>query len=158
MTKRTSQVSPRWALWRWFEIPDRNNPEVVYLKRLRIIQTPWFAVYLHWIYLPDSDRDPHDHPWKFWSFILQGGYREFLWTSRYDREDNLLYHEVNDWDQYSLHKMPIRYAHQIVSVEPGTVTLIITGKRHRIWGFWTPEGWVPYNKYDKGAGPDPFMS
>jgi hypothetical protein len=47
-----------------------------YLVRLRIVQTPWFGIYLHDIHEDDGDRDPHNHPWSFLSFVLRGYYTE----------------------------------------------------------------------------------
>jgi hypothetical protein len=37
-------------------------------------------MYVHWIYQPDDDRDPHDHPWPFVSFVIRGGYAERLFA------------------------------------------------------------------------------
>lgn len=37
----------RWSLMEWTDIPSKSDPELVYLRRLRILQTPWGAVYLH---------------------------------------------------------------------------------------------------------------
>lgn len=151
--KHNTQTSPRWAFLKWFDIPDRENPDLVYLRRLRIVQTPLFAIYIHWIYLPDTDRDPHDHPWNFWSLILRGGYTERLHKKSGEQV-------LNAWYRGSFHKMSITHAHKITELIPGTVTMVVTGPRHRTWGFWTEEGFVKYMDYDKaeGYGPDPFMS
>lgn len=140
----------RWSIWQVFNIPEPSG-ERTYLKRLRIVQTPWFGLYVHWIYLPDNDRDPHDHPWNFTSMVLRGGYTEVLHTSR----DDCAMHEHRRW---SIHRMPTHLAHGIVRLQPRTITLIFTGRRSRDWGFWTEDGWVPWREYDRtGMGPDPFM-
>lgn len=155
------QSTPKWAFMRWYRIysPDGNE---LYLKRLRIIQTPLFALYLHWIYLPDDDRDPHCHPWNFWSFIVKGGYVEHLWKRIEDRVyGNALDVGINIWQRKSFHKMSIEHAHQIVSLaRTPTISFILTGRRSRDWGFWTKEGYVPRSQYGRaeGHGPDPFMS
>ncbi len=39
-------------------------------------------------------------------------------------------------------------AHQITSVKPGTVSLILVGKRMSSWGFWTTDGWVDWLDYE----------
>lgn len=153
---RTGQRSPRWALWQWFDIPDGTDPTVVYLRRLRILATPWFGIYLHWIYLPDTDRHPHDHPWAFASLILRGGYTEQIFTTR------PVFSDLDIWRRRarrSLHRMSLGRAHRIVQLDPGTVTLVVHGRRRRTWGFWTGEGFVPWQEYDRaGLGPDPFNS
>ena len=148
--RRTRNRGTRWALLRMFEVPDATEPDRVYLRRLRIVQTPWFGLYLHWIFLPDRDRDPHDHPWPFVSWVLRGGYTETTWTTPVDLQQ----HVRNRW---SAHRISTRVAHSIDQLQPRTVTLVAVGRRCRDWGFWTPTGWVHYAAYDRaGEGPDPF--
>jgi hypothetical protein len=134
-------VSKDWALWEWSDIPSKVKPEEVYLRRLRLLQTPWCALYVHWIYEADFDRDPHDHPWNFWSFVLRGGYVEHI----YDSPD--AFAQPKWWRRFSLHKMPSSAAHQIRSVVKDTVTFVVTGRRTRTWGFWTKAGFVPWTTY-----------
>lgn len=145
----------RWALFKWADIESAFHPGYVYLRRLRIFQTPWFALYLHFIYEPDLDRDPHDHPCNFWALIIRGGYREQVFMN----QENLYYNDIHEWDFWTLHKMPVNYAHQIKQLFGKTVTLCWFGKRQRQWGFWTPEGFVDqvtYRKLHKTAGEDPY--
>lgn len=143
-----------WSVLEVFDIPSRVNPERVYLKRLRILQTPYFGVYLHHINEPDTDRDPHDHPWPMWSFILRGGYREHVWMRPQDilganaALQTLLYRS-HTWNRFSLHYMPCGYAHLIKFLAPDTVTLVVVGRRSREWGFWTPEGFVEWKVYER---------
>ena len=73
----------RWAFFDGLNIGAEGDP---YLDRLRIIQTPWFGVYLHHIHRPDSDPDPHDHPWAFASLVLTGSYRELVWPDKHQRD------------------------------------------------------------------------
>jgi hypothetical protein len=37
--------------------------------------------------------------------------------------------------------------HAIRSVEPGTISLFITGPKVREWGFWLDDGFVPWRDY-----------
>jgi len=145
-SKHLTQVSPRWAFWKWFDIPDRNDPSQVYLRRLRVFQTPWLAMYVHWIFLPDGARAPHDHPWNFWSLILRGGYSEMFYPYPHVARD--LHMHAREWNRWSWHKMPRESAHNILTLQPGTITLVFTGKRRRVWGFWTDDGFVPFNEYE----------
>jgi len=141
--KMTGQASPRWAFMQPFDIYAKDNSGAVYLHRLRIVQTPFFAIYLHDINLPDSDRDPHDHPWTFWSIVLRGGYTERVWrvTPGQRRMIDPVKHQT--WRRFSAHKMGFNQAHMIDTIEPGTKTLIITGPRRKSWGFY-PDAGVRY--------------
>lgn len=144
----------RWAFFKWADIESAFFPGHVYLRRLRIFQTPWFALYLHFIYEPDLDRDPHDHPCNFWAWIVRGGYKEdvYYWgPARIPR--------TQVWRRFSIHKMPVIAAHQIRELHGKTVTLCWFGRRQRQWGFWTPEGFVDqvtYRKLHKNTSSDPF--
>lgn len=142
--KVTGQRSPRWAFMQKMTIPCENG--LVYLARLRIVQTPWFAVYLHDIYEPDGDRDPHDHPWTFWSFVLRGGYTEALHP--FPHVDSS-FSTPNVWKRFTLHRMGQESAHRITEIQPGLKTLIFTGPRTRNWGFHTEDGFVPWQQYEK---------
>lgn len=154
--QRGGQGSNRWAFLTWFVIKDRADHSQVYLKRLRIIQTPWFALYLHFIYLEDRDRDPHDHPWWFGSFVVRGGYTEAVWrTTRFMDQVNSEARlngcgfgpRYRTWRRFSWHTTPLDLCHQITKVEPGTITLLFVGRRQRQWGFFTDDGWVPWPEY-----------
>lgn len=139
------QRSPRWALNAKMAIPCRDG--IPYLFRRRLIQTPWFGVYLHDIFEPDGDRDPHNHPWSFLSVVLRGGYTERLhripWV-------DLSWNKAQTWRRGSVHYMGRDTAHRIIKTEPGLMTLIITGPRRSSgWGFFTEGGWVSWQEYEK---------
>lgn len=132
MTRRKYKTGSRWAFWRWTDVVLEGE---LYLRRLHLLQCPWFAVMLHWILRPDANRDLHDHPVSFLSVVLRGGYVQE--TPR-GREAVLL-------GQY----MPAEGAHRIVFVLPGTLTLVFAGPRRREWGFLTESGWVDWRTYQK---------
>lgn len=138
MKRQGSVAEKGWAFWRWFNILDPYGD--LYLRRLYVIATPWFSVMIHWIVAPDPDRDPHDHPWSFYSFIWRGGYYE--WVYPQDGRKQLHRHE-----RWSGHLMRAEGVHKIEEVEEGTITVVITGPRRREWGFSTPGGWVHYKDY-----------
>lgn len=54
--------SPMWAFMERFVIPNLDDPSETYLTRWRIVQTPWFAIFLHRMDGPDSRPTLHDHP------------------------------------------------------------------------------------------------
>lgn len=42
--------------------------------------------------------------------------------------------------------------HRITDVRPGTVTILLRGRKTRRWGFYQPgAGWVDYEAYDYAA-------
>lgn len=49
---------------------------ILHFQRWRIVQTPWFSIYIHRIFREDEDQHCHSHPWSFVSFILNGSYTE----------------------------------------------------------------------------------
>jgi hypothetical protein len=134
--------SPMWALWRKMLI--RCQSGVPYLFRLRIVQTPWFGIYLHDIYEPD-DGPPHNHPWSFVSIVLRGHYVERV------------YIDALDWPKlcvpkrhrrFSAHRMGRHEAHKIIEAAPGLKTLILVGKRGPGWGFFEDGEYVPWQEYE----------
>src|SRR6516225_3836294 len=76
MGRRCADIEPRWAFMKRTVIADPLDRTNIYLVRLRIVETPWLACYLHSIRRPDSTRALHNHPWGFVSLLLRGGYTE----------------------------------------------------------------------------------
>jgi hypothetical protein len=137
--RRTSdgEFSP-WQLCTRFDIPDRENSSATYLTRWRIIQTPWFGIYLHCIRTIDKDDALHDHPWPFVSIILRGGYLEERPTHAKRRGFlSIAFRKATD-----LHRI-------VMLTRTPTWTLVFAGPRKRRWGFQTENGWVNYREYLK---------
>lgn len=131
----------RFAFWKRFVIAGQNG---VYLRRLRVIQTPWFSIYWHHIDGPDPDPYPHDHPWAFASFVIRGGYEEVTYYGEHPRIPD----HANIWNRFSFHRIPAEgIAHKIYLVKPKTTTLIFAGPRKREWGFWSEYGWEQWEQY-----------
>lgn len=147
------------ALAIWLAWVDANRLEIrqggeLYLTRWHLWRHG-FKVFVHRIHRPDSDRDPHNHPWPWGlSLILWGGYTE-LRVTRPELEGQprvgVSLGQVNRWEFG-----PVRWLnwigrgvyHRITWVAPNTWTLFLAGPRSREWGFWTDRGHVPY------AGPE----
>lgn len=132
----------------------------VYLDRLRIIDTPWFGIFLHKFLRPDSDPFVHDHPWTFFSIVLRGGYYEVV----RDNMTRKLY--TRHIGRFNLKRRDD--AHYIIALDQvPTWTLVFHGKRRRTWGFNIPEGrregWVEFEEWEKYkqdygiGGPRPKM-
>lgn len=123
----------------------------LYMERFAIFATPWLQMRLHHIVREDRDRHLHDHPWNFWSVVLQGGYQEArplaevpMWVAQ-DDEEELCYFVART--KGSIASRGAFDRHKIVNVEPNTWTLFITGKYRNQWGFYTPAGKIPYREY-----------
>lgn len=142
-----------WSFFVWNDIPSKVHHGKVYLRRLRVVGTPWFSVFVHWIEEPDTDQDPHDHPWNFYSLIWRGGYWEEVWKSPDTLSVSPRGH-VRARVKHTWVKTPITTAHQITDVDKNTVTVVFTGKRTREWGFWPRSGYtrkfVPRKEYLNG--------
>ena len=117
-----------------------RQDDTPYLWRLRIIETPWFGLYLH-RFLSSDDPCLHDHPWFFVSLILWGGYwetaiRDGLATRRWYWPGSILFRRA-------------AWSHRIEVPRPGwTWTLVFRGRRSRPWGFWTTRfGWIPWQRF-----------
>lgn len=101
-----------------------------YLSRLIGI-----SIRVHFIFSPDRDRALHTHPFPFRTFILKGGYTEIQPNKS---------KAYKAGDTYSL---DIRTPHAITSVDSGTVSLFVAGRRTDDWFFDTDEGLIPHAKY-----------
>lgn len=137
-----------WALFRFMDIADTGDRSRVYLRRLIIFKTPWCGLYLHWIYLPDNGRDPHNHPMNFISLVLKGGYTEQrYWQWDVDGAEGTMTH-MRKRKRWSIARTTTRDFHDIrkLALSP-TITLLFTGKRQQDWGFLTKDGFVPQTEY-----------
>lgn len=121
----------RWAVNKRFVIGTQDNPMMV---RWRLIQTPWFGIYVHFIHREDLDPVPHDHPWVFWRMVLRGGYVENYFENP---RHSFGYPQVIM--PFRPLRFPTTHAHRIVMVKPGTISLVVVGRKQRVWGFWGPE-------------------
>jgi hypothetical protein len=125
------------------DIPDLTDPTKTYLRRLRLVETPWFGVFLHKILLPDADRDLHDHPWDFATLILRGGYEEQVPSSGPAAG-------TRRWRAGSAHRVRATDLHSVRRLfRVPTWTLVVVGRRQRAWGFATDGGWMSADAYER---------
>lgn len=146
MRHQTNRGPANWAFMTRFDVPNFDDPTKNYLERLRIVQTPWWGVYLHRLGTPDSRPTLHDHPWSFLSIILRGGYHE----NRLDTKTRT----VVSRHRRFVNVMRRDDAHSIMTLDrTPTWTLLFVGKRRRKWGYWRelPAGvrgtwtWTPFD-------------
>ncbi len=165
----------RWAVNDRKIIGTQDNPM---LERWRLLSTPWGGVYVHFIYREDLDRDPHDHPWTFWSMVLRGGYTEEVYTRPGEVGKREAYQvtstasagapdpalsvgsrmtirirpssiKIKEQRRFRLHRFPLHHAHRITHTEPMTTTLVLVGPKVREWGFYVGAEWVRWQDYLK---------
>jgi len=158
------KASPNWAFMSTFEVWHDGQ---LYLRRWRLFECPWFGIYLHKICRPDRDRALHDHPWPFVSYVIKGSYEEevpcqwftgavvpgkYLESKR--TKDFLLGKREIRWFNFKRAKDAHRISEIISNQFPKSLssnlpiwTLVLRGKRQRVWGFYTEKGWVPWNEY-----------
>jgi len=145
----------RWGMLSGLDIGADGDP---YLDRLRLIETPLFAVFLHHIHRPDRDPDPHDHPWPFVSVVLCGSYREKVWLDK--TEPDLRGCFIRNRKRWSLRSLSRDAAHMITRIDGPLWTLVITGRSHGTdsWGFWPGGRFVPWRTYISANGFDEFLA
>lgn len=114
-------------------IMDRANKEP-YLIRYYLLfierKNFPFNIFIHHI-LKDDDEDLHDHPWGFFSLILNGGYRETILNEKQ-------YTETYWRGPGTFQRVTANHIHHISAVprDGGCWTLFIPFKQEKQWGFW----------------------
>jgi hypothetical protein len=99
-------------------------PECPYVIRWRFEISKAGSVRVHHWLGPDDDRAFHDHPWWFWTFVFKGGYID----RSPDGEEHLKAPAVRF--------RPALHQHTVIPYPEGAWTLLVTGPRVRVWGFW----------------------
>jgi len=124
----------------WLSKPHRTITDECtaspYMKRWHLLRTPWFTLMLHYFLRSDFDRALHDHPWGFITFLLTSGYWEH--TNAGGRR----------WKRrFSILRRPAAWIHRVEIKKP-CWTLVLHFRQCREWGFYTPAGFVQWDKYD----------
>jgi len=109
----------------------------IYMTRIILLRTRWFKLMLNYFHRSDEDRAQHDHPWPFWSFILWRGYLEHTPEGvKRIRPCRLIYR-------------PCWWIHRVELINGPALTLVVTGRRVREWGFHTDKGWVHWKTFGR---------
>ena len=138
------------SLFHWFKVFLSGNPHFTVGPPEKPYLLRWYLVprnhlcnfYLHRFLSDDDDRALHDHPWWFISFVLWGAYLEHCSDrARVRRAGSIAFR-------------PASHRHRIELIEGKTCwTLIVTGPKSRVWGFWCPQGFVPFYEFHDGENP-----
>jgi hypothetical protein len=109
------------------------------LHRWQIFRRGSFAVYLHRFVGDDWSLDLHDHPKRFISIGLAGGYVEE--TARGRREFRA------PW----VRSFPATHTHRVsLGRSRECWTLVIVLRASRPWGFWHGGTWIHWRDYVLG--------
>lgn len=142
----------RWYVtpWRRWIYLDRSYGRLAALKGTIGRKLP--HVYLHYYTGSDDARALHDHPWPSLSWMLRGSMLEHFTTDNWRQGP-----QVPGRDYYFVMAGDWRYrraelAHCLELVSADAITLFITGRKKRTWGFFCPQGWRHYRQYiDRGG-------
>jgi len=92
-----------------------------------------FAVRIHHWLADDDHRAPHDHPYWFLTICLRGGYTDFEFEV--DEGGVCTVKDIDVLRFGSIRFRPAEHLHSVQQVIPGTITILISGRPFRRWGF-----------------------
>lgn len=119
-----------------FKLEEINGERCpTYLYRWRLLKRQNYQIYIHRIVGDDWTRDLHDHPKRFLSIGLYGGYIEE--TPKGERKYQA------PW----LRSFPATHIHRLRVIGRVCWTLVIVFKPMRQWGFWHNGQWVQWETY-----------
>ena len=129
-------------------IMDRVDNEP-YLERYYPLfntrQHTGFNIYIHKFLKGDPD-DVHDHPWSYATFILAGGYYE--WVPVFNTLGEKI-NEIRYWRGPGHFRVCRPDSYHRVELKPGVTawTLFMPGPHKRQWGFLVDNKWIHNDNY-----------
>lgn len=159
---RQSDVYPPrwwWPIVRIYGGPDGQQSRTCYMTRIILSlfhKSTWYQVYLHIFHREDMDRDPHDHPFGFWTFPLWQGYYEDVFEHDENGVGCFKTVFVRRW---RWHYRPATHTHRVVATETGAWplwTLVIRESKKRDWGFWCHDARQPNQPHQSKRHHVPF--
>jgi hypothetical protein len=129
-------------------ILDRVSEEP-YLERYYVFlkDRKWFPfnIFLHKFLKSDPD-DVHDHPWPYATFILRGGYWE--WIPQFDEQGRKV-NEIAHWRGAGHFRFSKASSYHRIELDPDITcwTLFMPGPQRKEWGFLVKNKWIPNEQY-----------
>ena len=105
-----------------------------------------FNIFLHHILKSDND-DLHDHPWGYFTLILNGGYYEHLELENAETNEKQI---VKIWRGPGFYQsVSSSHIHRLEldKTKGETWTLFIPFKQEKNWGFYTKDGYIDNETY-----------
>ena len=123
----------------------RSKLGELHFERFAIIETKWFAFYIHKIHKADKDPHLHSHPWNFATLTLKGSYVEKHLSTD-------VFGEMQDVERvkktFSFATADRNYFHKIEEILDGPVhTLFVTWGRHKNWNYLVNDVKIESNTY-----------
>ncbi len=137
----TRYAKPMTILSRLFRCEEINghNRCPTYLYRWPIFHRRWLGIYLHHFVGEDWSRDMHDHPKRFVSIGLKGGYVEHTPAGEHEY--------TAPW----VRTFPAEHIHRLTLGRfKDCWTLVVVFRASRPWGFWHGGNWIPWKEYVVG--------
>lgn len=146
----------------------RREDGKAYLVRYTLFNFGFIGCKVHHILLSDEDC-MHDHPWRFISIIIKGGYYETLFRIR-EKEflSDFVFSDMMKISQFiqnngntliswrgpgSILFRNAKDVHRITLPKDKTSwSLVFTFKKTRDWGFITKNGWIYWKSYIAKGG------
>ena len=137
----------------------KDGEPVPYLIRYLLFSSKYFCIYIHRFLRSDHDG-PHDHPWHFLTYIIDGKYNERFYTkiATRQKECDVFKVHINKRTAGSLafrsptdvHKVELDKEYDIKEKEEAPLTLCVVGPRIREWGFQKEKYQSPDDNYYYG--------
>lgn len=104
-------------------------------------------VYIHRFLRSDDDRALHDHPWPWRTIVLEGEYLEHRPADPNDPSGPTVTHHHRAGDIGTRRSGTEAHRVELIDGKPA-LTLFVTGRREREWGFWCPvTGWRHWREF-----------
>lgn len=138
-------------LSRLFPMEEINGGErcPTYMFRWTLLRVFGWAAYLHKFVADDWSRDLHDHPKRFISIGLKGGYVEHRPCTLCGPEHYCGRDVARVYRAPWIRTFPATHVHRLSGPTPEHPcwTLVIVGRPVREWGFWSAGRWTLWTKY-----------
>ena len=116
------------------------------MHRWHLIRKPGkINLYLHKYLGSDDDRALHDHPWSSWSLLLWGNLYELTETKNGQEKIRRIWPLIPKYRS-------AKYSHRLILKGNKAMTLFLTGKKTREWGFHCPKGWIHWTQFTDAEG------
>ncbi len=129
-----------------------EDANTIYMTRVHLTpMTRWGRLYLHIFHRGDADRDPHNHPFDFWTFPLTSYWemvmdyegeltvnkvRRWRWTKREATHVHRVVGPVTRFCQHTRREVYGDGLDELILGRRWFITLVWRGPTYRRWGFW----------------------
>jgi hypothetical protein len=118
-----------------------GDPECPLLHRWTLLDVGSAKLLLHHFLPTKRDRDPHDHPRSFLTFVFLGRYDDEQPSGIIDRVQ-----------APAVRFRRAEHAHITVAGPRGAWSLVVMGPKRRDWGFLRDGHWWPWSRYEDRFG------